>query len=124
MLQSGAGRVGRVALQQRVLAWVPSRRYTPHRLHKNQHTREHHKKDTQNQHGHAAILETGTSPSAPSQWAEHSNFDRGAHTGLVYFFYRPKARLENDPYRLPHDLDDVSRYHTGHTPPHPHRRTY
>lgn len=79
--------MGRVALQQRVLAWVPSRRYTPHRLHKHQHTREHHKKDTQNQHGHTAILETG----------------------LVYFFYRPKARLENDPYRLPHDLDDVSR---------------
>jgi hypothetical protein len=112
-----------MALQQRVLAWVPSRRYTPHRLHKHQHTREHHKKDTQNQHGHTAILETGTSPSVPSQWAEHSDSTAGGGlTGLVYFFYRPKARLENDPYRLPHDLDDVSRYHT-HTA-HAHRRTY
>jgi hypothetical protein len=46
--------------------WTQRRGYTPHRQRKHQHTREHHKKDTQNQHGHAAILETGKLTLLPS----------------------------------------------------------
>jgi len=59
-----------------------------HTLNKHSHSREHHKKDTQNRYGHATLLETG----------------------LVYFFYRPKKRVESDPdHRPPQGLDDISR---------------